>query len=135
MKKEISGSSATSLLVCSCFILGFTLIPLALTIAVAGFGAHFFTLLLIGYICGFFFLVDCLYLLLRPEKEEAWLLAAAMLSCIAIQFPYVSYDWFGTDIDIVTAFCILSVLLIATHAAFFAVLIRNLYRKLAPTNA
>lgn len=129
MKKELSGSSTTSLLVCSCFFSGFTLIPLALTLAVSCLDAHFFSLLIIGYLCGIFFLADCLYFLLRPQSEEIILLITAMLSCILIQFPYVSYEWFGIGIDIIPWFYGCSVLLILAHAAFFTVLLRNAYRK------
>lgn len=129
MKKEISGSSTTSLLVCSCFFSGLTLIPLGLTLAVSCWDAHFFYLLVIGYLCGIFFLADCLYFLLRPQKEEAMLLTIAMLSCGLIQFPYVSYEWFGTGIEIIPWFYGCSILLILTHAAFFTVLFRNAYRK------
>lgn len=132
MKKKIPGSSATPLLACSCFILGFTLVPLALTIAVAAFGAHFFTLLLIGYLSAILLVIDLLYyFLLRPEKEEGLLLFIALFTCILINFPYVSYAWFGLEIDLIFSFCLLSVLLIATHAAFFAVLLKNRYRKLS----
>jgi heme/copper-type cytochrome/quinol oxidase subunit 4 len=136
MKKIISGSSATPLFACSCFILLFTLVPLALTIAVAVFDAHFFTLLLIGYLSAILLVIDLIYyFLLRPEKEERLLLSLALLACILINFPYVSYPWFGLEIDLIFSFCLLSVLLIATHAAFFAVLLKNMYRKLSSADA
>lgn len=136
MKKEISGSSATPLLACSCFIFLFTLVPLALTVAVAVFGAHFFTLLLIGYLSAILLVADLLYyFLLRPGKEESQLLFLALLSCILINFPYVSYPWFGLEIDLIFSFCLLSVLLIVTHAAFLAVLLKNMYRKLSSDHA